>query len=114
MRLPFGTGYIRVKDIRSPPPQRFAPGDRVDTPYGKGVVRELRANEARIDYVVDLIENTLSGAAVVTTPTASLVRVDSMYEAATAASRRSTGNTGPWPPRKRLMFLSSVLSQSLN
>lgn len=87
MRLPFGTGYIRIKDIRTPPPRRFAPGERVDTPYGKGIVRELRASESHVDYVVDLIENTLSGAApTAAAPTGGLVRVDSMYEGAASPS----------------------------
>lgn len=38
----WGRGYVRITAIRTPPPHRFGPGERVQTPYGKGVVRALR------------------------------------------------------------------------
>lgn len=65
LALPFpGRAYIRKTDIATPPPTRFAPGTRVKTPYGKGVVRQLRVRPetpAGFDYVVDLIECKMAG-----------------------------------------------------
>ena len=62
LSLPFGTAYLRVSDL-SPPP-RHAPGARVRTPFGRGVVTARRARPgtaAGYDYAVELIDNRLSG-----------------------------------------------------
>jgi len=65
LQLPFpGRAYIRLSDLKTQPPRRYEPGQRVRTPFGKGVVRLFRYRPETVagcDYVVDLIENRMSG-----------------------------------------------------
>jgi len=62
LAMPFGTAYLRQTDLAPPP--RHAPGARVRTPFGRGIVTARRARAeaaAGFDYAVQLIDNRLSG-----------------------------------------------------
>jgi hypothetical protein len=65
LQLPFpGRAYIRLSDLKTQPPRRYEAGQRVRTPFGKGVVRAFRYRPETVagcDYVVDLVENRMSG-----------------------------------------------------
>jgi hypothetical protein len=54
-----GKAYVKKSDLSTQPPFRHKPGTRVATPYGWGVVEELRYREEAeegVDYVVALMQ----------------------------------------------------------
>lgn len=59
---PFGRAYVALQSIRTPAPKRFPPGARVATPYGRGVVREFRAADDALSYVVAFVDKGATGA----------------------------------------------------
>jgi len=57
MKLEFGaTAYLQTNALGEHPPFRYHTGTRVNTPFGKGVITELRITDEHIDYIVSLID----------------------------------------------------------
>lgn len=56
-----GKAYVQFASIRTTAPKIFGPGARVQTPYGRAVVKEYRESESDISYVVDYVDKGATG-----------------------------------------------------
>ena len=60
-KLPFpGRAIVARTSILDAPPTRYAPGTRIITPYGSGVVSALRSSLDHVDYSISFTDKKLA------------------------------------------------------